>query len=462
MASRRLLSTSLTAGSAAVPRIVGGSGASFELEDGRRVVDASNTAAPLGHGHPEIAEAVRRVAAAPVVNEGWTWPERELAAEELIGTAFAGEDWVGAVRFFVSAGEANDAVLALCQALTGRAPLVTRARAYHGGVGLSRELTVQPQWHGGISSPAGVATPPRLAEVRELECPLGSRVSGKKGVALDGRWKTEANEALAGAAAVILDYSQGGTYHVPAFQDAVSQLASDLGVLWVADETVTGFGRVGGWFQFQRGSSRPDFVTLGKCMTAGGAPGGAVVLSRRIVERLEGTSWQSYSTFRAHPAAMASLRAHLRVSKRDGIYRRATALDAVMLERCTRLAAAHPSVARADGRGLHWTVELHGPDWRTWRGEETEPLASRVAAAALHAGALVATSGEQTSLFIAPPLVVRDSELDILFCALDAGLEVADRELSRARPRSSGSASGSASGSPSGSAEDGLVRDAGA
>ncbi len=424
-----LLTTSLTSGSAAVPTIVGGSGAWFELDDGRRVIDASNTAAPLGHGHPEIVEAIRGAADAPVVNEGWAWRERKVAADDLLRIAFAEEEWVGAVRFFVSAGEANDAVLALCQALTGRAPLVTRERAYHGGVGLSREMTVQPQWHGGISSSSRVAAPPRLAEVRTLSCPRGSRVSGEAGIALDEQWRSESARSLAGSAAVVLDYSQGGTYHVPQFQDAVADLARAQGTLWIADETVTGFGRVGGWFQFQKAASRPDFVTLGKCMTAGGAAAGAVVLSRDILDQLEGSSWQSYSTFRAHPVAMASLRAHLRVSAQEGLVQRASDLDGRMLERFARIVSDHPAVDRVDGRGLHWTVELHGPDWRLWRGQEPEPLASRVAAAALRAGALLATSGEQTSLFVAPPLIVSDAELDVLFDALDAGLEVADRAL---------------------------------
>ncbi len=424
-----LLTTSLTSGLAAVPTVVGGSGAWFELDDGRRVIDASNTAAPLGHRHPEIVKAVRDAADAPVVNEGWAWHERELAADDLLEIAFAEEEWAGAVRFFVSAGEANDAALALCQALTGRAPLVTRERAYHGGVGLSREMTVQPQWHGGISSPSRVAAPPRLAEVRTLSCPRGSRVSKEAGIPLDAQWRSESGRTLADAAAVLLDYSQGGTYHVPQFQDAVADLARAQGTLWIADETVTGFGRVGGWFQFQKAASRPDLVTLGKCMTAGGAAAGAVVLSRDILCQLDGSSWQSYSTFRAHPIAMASLRAHLRVSAHEGLVQRASELDDRMLERFAKLASDHPAVDRVDGRGLHWTVELHGPDWRLWRGQEQEPLASRVAAAALRAGALVATSGEQTSLFVAPPLIVSDTELDVVFDALDVGLEVADRAL---------------------------------
>jgi 4-aminobutyrate aminotransferase-like enzyme len=120
------------------------------------------------------------------------------------------------------------------------------------------------------------------------------------------------------------------------------------------------------------------------------------------------------------------------VSERDGIYNRARDLDADMLRRMHEIADAHPSVRRIDGRGLHWTVELHGPDWREWRGDEPEPLASRVAARSLEAGALIATSAEQTSLFVAPPLIVDDEELDAIFAALSHGLELADAEIERA------------------------------
>jgi 4-aminobutyrate aminotransferase-like enzyme len=425
---RRLLSTSLTAGDSQDLRIVGGHGAWFQLADGREVIDASNTAAPLGHCHPEIMEAIRRAADAPVLNEGWRWAERDEAAEDLISVAFAGEEWAGAVRFFISASEANDAALALCQALTGRAPLATRERAYHGGAGLARELTVQPQWHGGLSSEKGVAAPPRLAIVHELPAPRGARVTGQPDPTVAEGWTAEAGTKLADSAAVLLDYSQGGIYHSAAYQNKVAALAREAGAYWIADETVTGFGRVGGWFQFQHGAARPDFVTLGKCMSAGAAPAGAVVMSEEVLGRLSGTSWQSYSTYRAHPVAMAALRAHLKVSSREGIYERALGLDGYMFAKLSEIADQHPSVARIDGRGLHWTVELHGPDWRSWRGEEAEPLASRVVARALEAGALIATSGEQTSLFLAPPLVISEKELNQVFEALHHGLSVADQE----------------------------------
>jgi 4-aminobutyrate aminotransferase-like enzyme len=116
------------------------------------------------------------------------------------------------------------------------------------------------------------------------------------------------------------------------------------------------------------------------------------------------------------------------VSARDGLPERARALDGFLAARLAQLADAHPSISRIDGRGLHWTIELHGPDWRDWRGEEAEPLASRVAAKALEANALIATSGEQTSLFIAPPLISDEHDLERIVAALDHGLGLADAE----------------------------------
>jgi len=104
----RLLRTGLNAGDSAPLTVVGGEGVYFHLEDGRRLIDGSNTGGGLGHRHPAMVEAIRRAADTPVVNEGWTWIGREQAADDLIRIAFEGEeDWVGAVRFCISGSEAN-------------------------------------------------------------------------------------------------------------------------------------------------------------------------------------------------------------------------------------------------------------------------------------------------------------------------------------------------------------------
>jgi 4-aminobutyrate aminotransferase-like enzyme len=242
--------------------------------------------------------------------------------------------------------------------------------------------------------------------------------------ALDG-----AAAELSDIAAVLIDYSQGGIYHQPGYQDRLAELARDAGALWIADETVTGLGRVGQWFQFQAGESRPDVVTLGKGLAAGGAPAGAAVISRELLERIEEAGWQSYSSYRAHPIECAAIEAHIRVSARAGLWRRALDFDELLAREMRRLADVHPGISRIDGRGLHWTIEFHGPDWRQWEAHDPDPLASRIAARTLEAGVMIATSGEQTSLFIAPPLIVEEPELMRILAALDHGLALADAEL---------------------------------
>ena len=429
-----LLFSDFNIGRSAEVSIVGGEGIHFLLDDGRRVIDGSDTGASLGHAHPDIVAAIHAAADAPIVNDGWYYRDREEAVSELAAIAFPDDPHlVGAVRFCMSGSEANDLALSLGQALTGRKVLVTRERAYHGGSGLAREVTVQPQWHGGLSSAHGGYQPvPRSTEVRQLPKPNGARICGAQSELPPAELTAAAADALKEAACVIIDYSQGGVYHSAEYQDAVAAAAAEAGALWIADEVVTGFGRTGSWFAFQQGATRPDIVTLGKPLAGGACPAGAVVLSQNIASQLDDKRWQTFSTFRGHPIMIAGLRAHLRVQEREGLATHAQELDRVFAKGLADIASQHPSVARIDGRGTHWTIELHGPDWREWYADVPEaPVAARVAETALQAGALIGTSGEQTSLFLAPPLIIEEDSVLRLLEALDSGLAVADAELRR-------------------------------
>ncbi|WBL81270.1 aspartate aminotransferase family protein [Bradyrhizobium xenonodulans] len=427
----KLLRTGLNAGEAAPMAVVGGEGVYFHLSDGRKLIDGSNTGGGLGHRHPAMVEAIRRAADTPVVNEGWTWVGREQAADDLMATAFNGEeDWVGAVRFCISGSEANDMALSLCQALTQRSALATRERAYHGITGLSRSMTVQPQWHGGLAVHAGGSKlPAPMAPVRILPAPDGAIYGGPVNNTPPSEYLADATRLLSDTAATIIDYTQGGIYYDGAYQDEVAKYARQTGSYWIADEVVTGAGRAGRWFAFQGAQSRPDIVTLGKSLGGGAAAVAAVVVSKDIVERLKGSSWQNYGTLRGHPISMAAVSAYLKVVSEEKILEHVKRLEKLFTRRLLAIAQKHPSVQRVAGQGLHWTVELHGPDWRTWHADTTEvPIASRVAERALEAGAVIGTSGEQTSLFLAPPLVISEHEAEWLLDALDHGLDIADAE----------------------------------
>jgi 4-aminobutyrate aminotransferase-like enzyme len=129
---------------------------------------------------------------------------------------------------------------------------------------------------------------------------------------------------------------------------------------------------------------------------------------------------------------MAAISAYLNVVTEEDILARVRTMEAVFTKRLLEIARSHPSVSRVAGQGLHWTVELHGPDWRSWAADTMEnPIASRVAARAMEAGAVIGTSGEQTSLFLAPPLIISEQDAERLLAALDHGLELADQEHAR-------------------------------
>lgn len=414
--------------------IVDGEGVWLIRKDGQRILDASNTGAPLGHRHPAMVGALASVGQLPVVNESKPWHERELAAAELVEHALGNEDWVGSVRFGMSGSEVNDLALSLAQAVTGRRPLATRERAYHGLVGLARDVTVQPQWHGGLSYLDGPASrPASLTDVRVLPAPQGGTLWERipsEPARSPQELRAGASAQLADVAAVILDYTQGGHYYQPHYQDTMAAVANEQDACWIADEVVTGHGRTGHWMQFQASASRPDIVTLGKPLGGGSAAAGAVVLSRRLTDVLDSAKWQNYSTFRGHPVTITAIRAHLRAAKRENLPQRAAALGEWIAPRLVQIARQYPLVARVAGAGLHWTIDLAGSDWQTWESTtDQRQLSDVVVAAAAERGVSISTSDEPSSLFLAPPLIISEQELEQVLSALDHGLAVAHKEV---------------------------------
>jgi 4-aminobutyrate aminotransferase-like enzyme len=130
---------------------------------------------------------------------------------------------------------------------------------------------------------------------------------------------------------------------------------------------------------------------------------------------------------------MAGVLAQLEAMEALDLIARVAELDPVMERLLADVAARHPSVRRIDGLGLHWTIELHGGDWHEWFGASDGPTpAALVQQRALDAGVLISTSGEETSLFLAPPLIATEEQVAQIVDGLDAGLDEADRLLAAA------------------------------
>jgi 4-aminobutyrate aminotransferase-like enzyme len=419
-------------------RVRRGEGVWLTLEDGRVVLDAgSMSAAILGHCHPDLTRAVERAAREVYVSDGLGYAPREQAAEDLLRVAFAGEPWADRVGLFVSSSEAADLGLLLAQILTGREPLVSRELSYHGGTGLSREVSAHPRWGAHLASlESGVTPRPSpLTTTRRLpvpKCGVGA-VAGDHSCAEE--CLRDAGAVLDGAAAVIMDNSNGGVCASAQYQDTLADLAKKAGALWIADETVTAFGRLGHRFAFSRGQSRPELVTLGKGITGGMVPGGALVLSREIVDAIGGRRWMTNSTYRGAPITVAAISAVQTVLERDDLISRAAKIGATLGQDLQEIGSRHPSVASVSGEGLMWHVRLAGDPQHAedaWRGDgQSASLTKAVHDAAIDEGVFIGVLGGEY-LWLVPPLIVTPEQLADAAEALDRALAVADRVVEAA------------------------------
>jgi 4-aminobutyrate aminotransferase-like enzyme len=435
-ARSRVLGSMLAPGERASVKVARGRGTRLVLADGRHVLDAgSMSSCLLGHCHPEVVAAIQAAAETVYVNDTVGYEPRERAAAQLLEMTFAEERWTDSVVWFVSSSEAADLGLVLAQMLTGREPLVARVNGYHGAVGLAREASLNPLWDASLAGGPGAGQPrPRLSEVRALPMP----VCGSHSLAAFHDCATsclcDADELLTGAAAVIMDCSQGGTVPSAAYVDGLAAIARKQGVLWLADETVTGFGRVGRWFAFQRGQARPAMVTLGKGLTGGAVPGGALVLSAQVVEAVAERRWLTSSTFRGNPLTIAAISTVLKVIGRDRLIERSARLGAALGRDLQALAARHRCVRGVVGEGLMWFVRLNGAEVS---GEPGPCLpsalitAAMVSQGALDRGVLIPSYGSD-SVWLVPPLVISEDELAAIIEVLDAALTDADRSLENA------------------------------
>ena len=196
---------------------------------------------------------------------------------------------------------------------------------------------------------------------------------------------------------------------------------------------MTGFGRLGKGFAFQRGEERPDIVQLGKGITGGAAPGGALVLSKQVLEAIGERRWTTSSTFRGHPLTVAAISATMNIVRDEGLVERSARLGEVLADAVEEMVAAHPCVLRAVGDGgLMRQLQLNVPDeWTEARyqgGGAVESLPHLVHREALDRGAYIGVFSGQT-VWAIPPLVIGEDELDQVIEALDGALGAADRAL---------------------------------
>lgn len=367
-----------------------GEGCHVHDVDGKRYLDFLGGIAvnALGHAHPVLVDALATQAAAliHVSNYFASAPQIELA-ERLKRITGAGER--GRVYFGNSGAEANEAAFKL-------------ARLNRGDGSKTRILALQNSFHGRTMGSLALTGKPALRE------PFEPMVAGVEHIettiaaleaAFDDRVAALFVEPIKGEAGV-LDLPEG-------FLEKARELTSRHGALLVLDEIQTGVGRTGSWFAFQQFDIVPDAITVAKGI-AGGVPIGALVTFGETSDLFE--AGQHGSTFGGNPLATAAANAVLGEIEASDLILNAVARGDQLREAIAALGS--PLIGEIRGRGLLIGLGL------------TQPVAAELNARALEAG-LIINAPNDSSIRLAPPLIVGESEIDefiTLFSSVLKGL----------------------------------------
>jgi putrescine aminotransferase len=398
-------------------------------EEGRELLDglAGLWCVNVGYGREEIANAVaeqmRAVAFYPSFFNTTTEPTIRLSAR----LASHAPPRLQHSIFSNSGSEANETALKLIRAywkLRGKrdkTKVLARTFAYHGVTLATTSLT-------GLAS---CTEPFDLPLPGFLHVPGPHSYGSGKSAEEYGAWclaETEAAIRREGAhtiAAIFVEPVQGagGVIVPPAgYLSALRELCRRHEILFVADEVITGFGRLGAWFASVLWELDPDLLTTAKGITSGYLPLGATMVSREIAATLEEGGYLAHGfTYTGHPVACAAALANLEIIEREGLVERVRDDIGPRFQASLRRLADHPLVADVRGFGLIGALELRPP--RRGANAAAAPNTLGLAAHLLAREEGVIVRGIRDLVALSPPLVVTHDELDRIFAALTRALD---------------------------------------
>jgi adenosylmethionine-8-amino-7-oxononanoate aminotransferase len=212
------------------------------------------------------------------------------------------------------------------------------------------------------------------------------------------------------------------------------EIADRYGIAVVADEVITGFGRIGEWFASSRFGPAPDVITVAKGITSAYAPMGAVLVSDRIAEPLydEGRMLLHGITFGGHPLAAAVALRNIEIFEREGVLENVREHEGYLQQRLEELRDRLPIVGDVRGAGFFWALELVRDEQNTrFSAEERERLLRGFLARRLLDEGLIARPDDRGDavLHLAPPLICGRRELDELVEKTEAVLADASEKF---------------------------------
>jgi len=422
--------------------IVRGQGSTVWDANGRKLLDALGGGiwvAQVGHGRAELAEAAAEQAGQLAQFTGFFEYGNDKSirlAERLAALTPAN---INRTYFTCGGSEGVDTAIKLARLFHHRRGepdrnwIIARHFGYHGATYGSGTATGIPDMQ--------VAVGPNLPNVEKVMPPYPYHMEMYGGQNPTDFLINELSQTIErlGArniAAMIGEPVLGGGGVIPPPDDywpRVRKLLREHGILLIADEVITAFGRTGTWFDSEPRGMSPDIITVAKGITSGYAPLGAVMVDDEIVESVTGgdNSFFHGYTYSGHPLACAVALANLDLLEKEGLLERSLAIGARFR---TGLAPAAEIPVVGDIRVVGATVGIELVVNRETREGVSMDLALAVADD-LYETHNVITRNYGPTLVLSPPLVFTDQETDRTSAAIVEVLKRVDLASGRIAPR---------------------------
>jgi putrescine---pyruvate transaminase len=375
----------------------------------------------LGHGREELAEAaadqLRRLAYTSAYSGSSNPPAIELATR-IVEKSYPN---MQAVYFTTAGAESNESAFKIARFFhkargnREKVKIISRKFCYHGTTMATMSATGFPAYH----SMFGPLVPNfiHIEAPYRFKSPWGDlpteEFSRKCVEALEEAIVREGPETVA---ALIADPVMGGAGAVPPPPDyfpQVREVCDRYGVLLIADEVITGFGRTGTWFGLEHWGVNPDLVSFAKGVTSGYLPLGGVIVSEGVFDVIKTTPperrFMHAATYSGHPVCCAVGVKTLEILEREDLVNRAAAIGE-RLQRGLELLWELPSVGDVRGLGLMAGVELaRDRDSRTPFPADQQ-VGVRVVEAAKKRGLFTRAMGD--CIVLAPAFVTPEESID--------------------------------------------------
>ena len=404
-------------------------GVYFWTPDGTRYLDFNSQlmCVNIGHGDPRVLEAIQKQAAAlTYVTPGMATEPRARLGAKLAQITPGDLD----VFFFTNGGaEANENAFKIARAYTGRQKILARYRSYHGGTAAAIAATGEPRGWSQAALPGFVHV---LDPYHGVERGWSSAEESLR--YLEEVIQLEGPQTIAAFILESVTGTNGILIPPDGYMQGVRKLCDQHGILMIADEVMSGFGRTGEWFAVNHWGVVPDLITMAKGLTSAYVQLGAVGIRQGIADFFKDRPFPGGLTYSSHPLACATALATIAVYEEDDLIERARRTGVLMARLLADLASRHPCVGAVRSIGLFGIVELV-------RNRETRaPMApfNGTAPEMAALGKFFREAGLFTFVrwnyfFTNPPLSITEDELREGFAIIDRALAATDASIASSK-----------------------------